>query len=152
MIRGMPRRYTAIQYAVFNPHSHELQISSAGMPGPFHLSASGCCNLKLCGIPPGLFAAANYETLTLRLLAGDAVLFCTDGIADAFNRKEEQFGIERLQEICDAQQFASPSELLARSSPLSRIFPQTGTARRYGCGTLSFLQLSDAGGCAHKSI
>ncbi len=26
MIRGMPRRNTAIQYAVFNPHSHELQI------------------------------------------------------------------------------------------------------------------------------
>jgi len=64
MIRGMPRRHTAIQYAVFNPHSHELQIASAGMPGPFHLSASGCRKLKLCGIPPGLFAAANYETLT----------------------------------------------------------------------------------------
>ena len=67
MIRGMPRRYTAIRYAVFNPHSHELQISSAGMPGPFHFSANGGRNLKLCGIPPGLFAAANYETLTLRL-------------------------------------------------------------------------------------
>ncbi len=51
MIRGMPRRYTAIQHAVFNPHSHELQIASAGMPGPFRLSASGCRNLKRCGIP-----------------------------------------------------------------------------------------------------
>ncbi len=67
MIRGMPRPYTAIRYAVFNPHRHELQISSSGMPGPFHLSANGGRNLKLCGIPPGLFAAANYETLTLRL-------------------------------------------------------------------------------------
>ena len=114
MIRGMPRRYTAIQYAVFNPHSHELQIASAGMPGPFQLSASGCRNLKLCGIPPGLFAAANFETLTLRLLAGDSVLFCTDGIPDAFNRKEEQFGIERLKEICDAPRFAAPTELLGQ--------------------------------------
>jgi phosphoserine phosphatase RsbU/P len=114
MIRGMPRRYTAIQYAVFNPHSHELQIASAGMPGPFHLSASGCRNLNLCGIPPGLFAAANYETLTLRLLEGDSVLFCTDGISDALTRMEEQFGIERLQEICAAQRFAAPSQLLGR--------------------------------------
>jgi sigma-B regulation protein RsbU (phosphoserine phosphatase) len=81
------------------------------MPGPFHLSANGCRNLKLRGIPPGLFAAANYETLTLRLLAGDSVLFCTDGISDAFNRKEEQFGIERLQEICAAPRFAAPTEL-----------------------------------------
>src|SRR6267378_6357937 len=67
MIRGMPRRYTAIQYAVFNPRSHELQIASAGMPGPFHLSAGGCRNLQISGVPPGLFAAASYETLTLRL-------------------------------------------------------------------------------------
>src|SRR5229473_2527647 len=79
MIRGMPRRHAAMQYAVFDPHSHEVRIASAGMPGPFHLSANGCRNLKLCGIPPGLFAAANYETLTLRLLAGNSVLFCTDG-------------------------------------------------------------------------
>src|SRR5882672_385922 len=65
MIRGMPRRHTAIQYAVFDPHSHELQIASAGMPGPFHLCGNGCRILELTGIPPGLFAATNYETLTL---------------------------------------------------------------------------------------
>jgi len=35
MIRGMPRRHVAMQYAVFDPHSHELQIASAGMPGLF---------------------------------------------------------------------------------------------------------------------
>ena len=114
MIRGMPRRHAAIQYAVFDPLSHELQIASAGMPGPFHLCANGCHSLELTDIPPGLFATASYETLTLRLQPGDSVLFCTDGITDAFNPKEEQFGIERLQEICDAQQFASPSELLGR--------------------------------------
>src|SRR5260370_25185214 len=82
------------------------------MPGPFHLSANGCRNLKLCGIPPRLFASANYETLTLRLLACDSVLFCTDGISDAFNRKEGQFGIERLQLICDAQTITSPARPL----------------------------------------
>ncbi len=114
MIRGLPRRHTAIQYAVFDPRSHDLQVPSAGMPGPFHLSASGCRNLKLSGVPPGLFAAASYETLTLRLQAGDSVLFCTDGITDAFARKEDQFGIERLQAVCDAQRIASPTVLLER--------------------------------------
>jgi sigma-B regulation protein RsbU (phosphoserine phosphatase) len=114
MIRGMPRRHTALQYAVFDPRSRELRISSAGMPGPFHLCANGCRNLKLSGVPPGLFAAASYETLALRLRAGDSVLFCTDGITDAFDRKEDQFGIERLQAICDAQRLASPTVLLER--------------------------------------
>jgi sigma-B regulation protein RsbU (phosphoserine phosphatase) len=114
MIRGMPRRHTAIQYAVFDPRSHELQIASAGMPGPLHLCGKGCRVLELTGIPPGLFATTNYETLTLRLQPGDSVLFCTDGITDAFDRKEDQFGVERLQELCNAQRLASPTELLVR--------------------------------------
>ena len=114
MIRGMPRRHTAIQYAVFDPRSHELQIASAGMPGPFHLRANGCQSLELMGIPPGLFASTSYESLTLPLQPGDSVLFCTDGITDAFDRQGEQFGIERLQELCDTQRLASPSELLGR--------------------------------------
>jgi phosphoserine phosphatase RsbU/P len=112
MIRGLPRRHTAIQYAVFNPRRRELQIASAGMPGPFHLCANGCHTLGLTGIPPGLFAATSYETLTLRLQPGDSVLFCTDGITDAFDCEGEQFGIERLQELCDARRPVSPAKLL----------------------------------------
>jgi phosphoserine phosphatase RsbU/P len=114
MIRGMPRRHSAIQYAVFDPGSHELQIASAGMPGPFHLCANGCRMLELTGIPPGLFSTSSYETLTLRLQPGDSVLFCTDGITDAFNHMGEQFGIERLQELCDARRRASPREFLGK--------------------------------------
>lgn len=112
MIRGMPRRHAAIQYAVFDPRSRDLQIASAGMPGPFHLCAEGCRALELSGIPPGLFAGTSYEALTLRLMPGDSVLFCTDGITDAFDRNGEQFGVERLQELCNDRRGSSPTELL----------------------------------------
>jgi phosphoserine phosphatase RsbU/P len=114
MIRGMPRRHTAIQYAVFDPESHELRIGSAGMPGPFHLASNGCRVLEINGIPPGLFPATGYETLSLRLEPGDSVLFCTDGITDAFDCEGEQFGIERLQEICEADRPTSPADMLGR--------------------------------------
>ena len=114
MIRGMPRRHAAIQYAVFDPHTHELHVASAGMPGPFHLSPRNCRTLEINGIPPGLFVTANYETLTLQLRPGDSVLFCTDGLTDAFDRNGEQFGIERLQELCNSQSRASSRELLGR--------------------------------------
>lgn len=112
LIRGMPRRHAAIQYAVFDPRSRDLHIASAGMPGPFHLGADGCRSLELSGIPPGLFADTRYETLTVRLSPGDSVLFCTDGITDAFDRDEEQFGVERLQELCSNKHHLSPAELL----------------------------------------
>ena len=114
MIRGMPRRHAAIQYAVFDPRSNVLHIASAGMPGPFHLCAEGCRSLELSGIPPGLFEGTSYETLTMRLSPGDSVLFCTDGITDTFDRGGEQFGIERLQELCAAPRSDAPTELLGR--------------------------------------
>jgi phosphoserine phosphatase RsbU/P len=46
------------------------------------------------------------------LQAGDSVLFCTDGITDAFDHSGDQFGIERLQKLCDAHRRASPAKLL----------------------------------------
>jgi sigma-B regulation protein RsbU (phosphoserine phosphatase) len=113
LIRGMPRRHAAIQYAVFDPRSRDLHVASAGMPGPFHLCADGCRVLELSGIPPGLFADTCYETLAVRLSPGDSVLFCTDGITDAFDRDEEQFGVERLQELCSNKRHLSPAELLS---------------------------------------
>jgi sigma-B regulation protein RsbU (phosphoserine phosphatase) len=113
LMRGMPRRHAAIQYAVFDPRSRDLRIASAGMPGPFHLCADGCRPLELSGIPPGLFADTCYESLTVRLSPGDSVLFCTDGITDAFDRDDQQFGVERLQELCGNKRHLSPAELLS---------------------------------------
>lgn len=125
MIRGMPKRHAAIQYAVFDPVSHDLRIASAGMPGPLHLSANGCQVLEVIGIPPGLFPATKYETLTVHVKPGDSVLFCTDGITDAFDEEGEQFGVERLREICCAIPGSRPKELL------SRLFAEVG---RFACG------------------
>src|ERR1700736_1915418 len=54
MIRGTPRRHASMQYALFDPRTQEMQIASAGMPGPLHLWARGCRLLEIQGIPPGL--------------------------------------------------------------------------------------------------
>src|SRR5271168_3461941 len=113
MLRGVPRRYTAIQYAVFDPESREMRIASAGMPGPFHITENGCRQLRLSGIPPGLFATSSYETISLKLEPGDSVLFCTDGITEAMNEAQETFDIERLQESCSVRTGLSPAEVLS---------------------------------------
>jgi sigma-B regulation protein RsbU (phosphoserine phosphatase) len=114
LLRGLPRRYSAVQYALFDPLKGHMNIVSAGMPGPFHLTGGGCRALALPGMPPGLFAEAQYDVLTLTLEPGDAILFCTDGITDAFNLDEDSFGIARLQEVCAPELRGSPTELLGR--------------------------------------
>jgi sigma-B regulation protein RsbU (phosphoserine phosphatase) len=114
LVRGVPRRYSATQYAMFDPVTRQMRIASAGMPGPFHLSSRGCRILEVPGIPPGLFDAVEYETRTIHVEPGDSVLFCTDGITDAFNTEEESFGIARIQEICEADAYDTPAALLVR--------------------------------------
>jgi len=114
LVQGVPRRYSATQYAVFDPRTAQMHVTSAGMPGPFHLSADGCRVLEIPGLPPGLFAEAEYDTSTLTLQPGDSILFCTDGITEAFNTKDEAFGISRLQSLCENSLRIPPRELLAR--------------------------------------
>lgn len=114
LVRGIPRRYVAIQYAVFDPRTREMNIASAGMSGPLHLSAGGCRLLELSGMPPGLFPAAKYESLTLQLKPGDSVFFYTDGLTDASEMHGELFGNERLHLFCSENRFARPAELLEK--------------------------------------
>src|ERR1700674_5822847 len=90
LIRGMPRRHAAVQYAVFDPRSREMRIASAGMPWPLHISPRGCRSVEITGIPPGLWApTVTYETSRIAIKYGDFVLFCPDGITDAFNKEDE---------------------------------------------------------------
>jgi sigma-B regulation protein RsbU (phosphoserine phosphatase) len=111
-IRGIPRRYTAMQYAVFDPEGGAMRIASAGMCGPFHISQAGCKALELSGFPPGLFPSATYESHALQIAPGDSVVFCTDGIIDAMNDEGESYGAERLTELCGLRAHASGQELL----------------------------------------
>lgn len=113
LLRGVCRRYTAIQYAVFDPRTREMHLAGAGMVGPLHLSASGCRVLEMPGMPPGLFSPASYENLAIQLQPGDSVFFFTDGLTDASNERE-QFGIERLHRLCDENRSAGPTELLEK--------------------------------------
>lgn len=111
-IRGVPRRYAAIQYAVYEPAQRCMRVASAGMVGPLILSGGQCRALELPGIPPGLFANATYEAHTLALQQGDAVLFCSDGITDAMDPEGASFGLERLQGICEEYSDLASTELL----------------------------------------
>ena len=107
-----------------DPRAAEMLITSAGMPGPFHLSDRGCRVLQIPGIPPGLFPEAEYETATLTLQPGDSVLFCTDGITDAFSIRDESFGISRVQALCEHAARIPPSELLRRIFAAVETFTQ----------------------------
>ena len=54
-------------------------------------------------MPLGLFADADYVVQKIRLAPGDVVLCYTDGVTEAMNPEDEEFGEQRLLEVAFAQ-------------------------------------------------
>jgi sigma-B regulation protein RsbU (phosphoserine phosphatase) len=112
LLRGIPGRHSAIQYALFHPATARMRIVSAGMPGPLLLRGEDSRILQIAGLPPGLFSAATYDELSLQLEPGDSLLFFTDGLSDARNLHDQEFGVEGVQDICRRCAGESPLDLL----------------------------------------
>jgi phosphoserine phosphatase RsbU/P len=105
----LSRHYTAANeifvtafYGVYDPARRLLTYSSAGHNPPRIKSCAGghVRSLEEVGGPPlGLFDDLEYEQTTLALKPGDVLAFYTDGITEAMDARNVQFGVHRLDEI-----------------------------------------------------
>jgi sigma-B regulation protein RsbU (phosphoserine phosphatase) len=81
-----------------------LRYVNAGHNPPYLLrfaahSPAEIEELSTGGTIIGMFPQANYEEATVNLRAGDVLVVFTDGVTEALNPREEEFGEERLQEL-----------------------------------------------------
>jgi len=53
------------------------------------------------GLPLGLFCATAYTSERLQLARGDTLLFYTDGLSEARNRANDDYGMERIQRLLE---------------------------------------------------
>jgi sigma-B regulation protein RsbU (phosphoserine phosphatase) len=98
LIADMPaNKFVTMVYGVLDPRSREITFASAGHLNP--LLINGRCEfLPLdTGLPLGL-AASAYPEYTVHLKPGTQVLLYSDGITEAMNRDEEEYGPARLVE------------------------------------------------------
>ena len=112
LLRGIPGRHSAIQYALFDPASARMRIVSTGMPGPLLLRGGNSRVLHIAGMPPGFFSTATYDELSLQLEPGDSLLFFTDGLTDARNIADHEFGVEGIEDVCRRHAGESPLDFL----------------------------------------
>jgi serine phosphatase RsbU (regulator of sigma subunit) len=90
------RRFTTAVLGEFNPISRRLAYVNAGHNAPILRRANGAVeSLEVGGLPLGIRSDVNYETAALELKPGDALIFFTDGVVEAFNEAGEEFGNER---------------------------------------------------------
>jgi serine phosphatase RsbU (regulator of sigma subunit) len=107
--------FVALLYAVLDAEKGGVGLCSAGQTQPVLMSAK-TAEVKLVEtlgdtFPLGILEDASYEETRLQLEPGDKVVFYTDGIVEAMNKKEEIYGFERLQEVIKTSK-ASEAEAL----------------------------------------
>ena len=64
------------------------------------------------GIILGMMPNMSFETETIILEPGDRVVMFTDGITEAMDPAEEEFGEERVQELVSSQPDVSAQSIL----------------------------------------
>jgi len=89
-------RFTTAVLSEYNPSTRRLTYVNAGHNAPILRRANGSIEiLDSGGLPLGIQSAARFETASLELRPGDALIFFTDGVVEAFNESGEEFGNER---------------------------------------------------------
>ena len=55
--------------------------------------------IRVAGVPLGLFPDTEYDDVTVDLRPGDTVLFASDGILESENAQQQEFGFKRLTAV-----------------------------------------------------
>lgn len=91
-------QFATMVYGILDSASGEFRYASAGHPGPLYLPAGADPTiLKSTGFPIGL-GDDVYNERSVRLGPGDRLYLYSDGVPEAMNRADEQFGESRLME------------------------------------------------------
>jgi phosphoserine phosphatase RsbU/P len=112
--RTSPERYATGFVAVLHTDSSRFCYTSAGHNPALLLRATGETELLgATGLPLGLLPVGEYTREERQLAAGDLVVIYTDGITEAANPAGDEYGIERLIELCRAHAHRGADTLAA---------------------------------------
>ena len=93
--------FVTVLYAVYNPATRELTYANGGhnLPVIVHADGSNTVMPSTNGIALGILDGGEFEQSSITCAPGDTVVLYTDGVTEAINVSEEEFGMERLQGI-----------------------------------------------------
>ncbi|MGH9465208.1 MAG: SpoIIE family protein phosphatase [Thermoanaerobaculia bacterium] len=105
-------KYATAFLAVLEPATGRLRYTNAGHNPALLVRASGEMErLGPTGTPLGLLPESSFTGVDLDLAAGDTLVIYTDGITEAVNPQEDEYGLDRLSAVCHEQRAAPLTEL-----------------------------------------
>jgi phosphoserine phosphatase RsbU/P len=91
-----PGKFVTLFYGVIDSETLALRFENAGHCPPIVLRGESAIVLSEGGTVLGLFPHAKYEERRFLLQSGDCLLLTTDGVTEAANVSDEEFGAERV--------------------------------------------------------
>ena len=106
------RKFLTCFFGLLEPDTGTMHYVSAGHnPALLRRKSGGVEQLKATGVPMGMFPNASWKEETITLSPGDLLCVYTDGVTEALNAAEEEFGIDRLERLLLRDAASAPDEL-----------------------------------------
>lgn len=92
--------FVTVLYAVYDPDTGLFTYASGGHDAPLLVRADGSSELLPLtgGIVLGIMPELEYDENCIAVSQGDTLFCYTDGITEALNELDEQFGVERMRQ------------------------------------------------------
>lgn len=127
--------FVTVLYMIYNIRTRELRISRAGHERPlwYHSETGQIEMIDVSGaaigmVPPDIFEEVLGD-VTVTLHPGDRITLYTDGISEAVNDHDEEWGIQRLSEALVSTSAGSAADALAHVQQRVMRF-SSGTVQR----------------------
>lgn len=134
-------RFTTAFLAEYDPSSRRIAYINAGHNAPFLRRASGAMErLSQGGVPFGIDASADYRSQAVEIGAGDLLVIFTDGLPEAVNTADAEYGEERIERRVAT--LAHESAALVLSVLMNDVDTYVGPARQHDditCMAVRFL-------------
>ena len=135
--------YLTLFLAVLDPQSLQLRYINAGHNPQFLLHSDGSAEqMRSTGRPIGLLKGSAFEEKSILLKNEDSLFFYTDGLIEAVDAADEEFGMKRLEALLIEERARGLEGMLANiESAVSR---HRGGVAANDDATMMLLQIGSA--------
>jgi sigma-B regulation protein RsbU (phosphoserine phosphatase) len=110
--RTLDNRFVAMTFGVFDGRDRTLCLANGGFTQPILMRGGRLERLPVRGMPLGLLPGVTYDEHRVQLEPGDAVAFVSDGLQEAIDGQERDFGDGFLEDVMQALE-SNPARQIA---------------------------------------
>ena len=108
-----PEKFVTCFYGILDARENHLHYANAGHERPLLVSAEGeYVALDPGGLVLGVEPGETYPEACVDIQPGEVFVLYSDGITEAWNEDEEEFGLERLVDVLAAHRKAAAADVL----------------------------------------